>query len=180
MKHLYISLILFFLVVAEGVFPAFLPGSLTNGEWLIVPHWVLIYLVMIAVFYDHDHSYFCVLYGMVFGMIIDIVYTDILGVYMFFYAISAYAAHGLKKMLHANFYVAGVLTVFAVGMADTSVHILYTLTGDETLELVWFLDKRLFPTVVANLILFMVIYPFSKHFLEKWGTGKQNRTRMAA
>src|SRR5690625_6724150 len=86
MKRLYLPLILFLFMVLEGVALELLPAKLVMSNSIIVPHWVFIFLAFIAVFFDEENTYYSVLYAVIFGLLIDVVYTGVLGVYMFSYA----------------------------------------------------------------------------------------------
>src|SRR5690625_3669251 len=102
MRRLYIPIILFLLLALEGVAIDFLPSVLTDHKTLLIPHWVLIYSFLIALFYDHDYTYYSMIYAAIFGFLIDIVYTDILGVYMFAYALGTYIVLLLKRAFHVS------------------------------------------------------------------------------
>ncbi|MGX9932056.1 rod shape-determining protein MreD [Virgibacillus salarius] len=169
MKRLYLPLILFLLLVLEGVALELLPGYLLTSDLLIVPHWVLIFLVFIAIFYDKDQTYFSVLYALLFGLLIDIVYTDVLGVYMFSYALIIYAVHGFKKLLHGNIYVAMLLGVCGIALADVSIHLIYTVIGKT--DMVWkaYLMHRMLPTIGSNLVFLLMLYPIVVKKLTTWG-----------
>ncbi|WP_053219029.1 rod shape-determining protein MreD [Virgibacillus senegalensis] len=168
MARFYLPLFLLFLLVLEGVAVDFLPNSLVTGRWMIAAHWVLLYSVLISIFYDLENTYVSVLYAIVFGLMIDIVYTSVLGVYMFIYPLVVYAIHGLKKLLHTNFLVAMVLSALAVALADTGVYIVYSFIG--LTELPWkeFFFIRLVPTLFANMLFLIIIYPLTKSKLIKW------------
>src|SRR5699024_4560194 len=75
MKRLIFPLILFVLLVSEGVALDLLPSSLTASDTLIVPHWVLMFLVLLTLFYDTNDSFFSIMYGVAFGFLIDVVYS---------------------------------------------------------------------------------------------------------
>src|SRR5690625_651119 len=100
MKRLYLPLILFLFMVLEGVALELLPANLVMSNSIIVPHWVFIFLAFIAIFFDEENTYYSILYAVIFGLLIDVVYTGVLGVYMFSYAVSVYVIYGLKKMIH--------------------------------------------------------------------------------
>src|SRR5699024_12523324 len=104
MKRLLIPLILFLLLILEGVALDLLPVSLLKGDLVFVSHWVFVFLVLLAIFFDRGDTYFSVFYGLLFGLLTDIVYTGILGVYMFSYAFAAYMINGFTKILYANFF----------------------------------------------------------------------------
>ncbi|QTM99956.1 rod shape-determining protein MreD [Sediminibacillus dalangtanensis] len=176
MVKFYLPLFLLLLLVLEGVAVDFLPNSLVTGRWMIAAHWVLLYLVLISIFYDLENTYVSVLYAIAFGLMIDIVYTSVLGVYMFIYPLVVYGIHGLKKLLHTNFLVALVLSALAVALADTGVYIVYSFIG--LTELPWqdYFYIRLIPTLLANVLFLLLIYPLTKQKLVKWSTDRFNST----
>src|SRR5699024_12214955 len=104
----------FVLLVLEGVALELLPHSLVSGDLLIVPHWVLIYLIFIAIFYDVKNTSYSVIYAVVFGLLIDSVYVGVFGVYMFSYGISVYIIKRMTRFLQENVFPSMFLVV--VGM----------------------------------------------------------------
>src|SRR5699024_3030107 len=94
--------ITFLILVSEGVALELLPTVLTSSATLIVPHWLLVFLVLINLFYDTNETYFSIYLGIVFGLLIDIVYTGILGAYMFTYPFTLYLIHLLKRFVQSN------------------------------------------------------------------------------
>ncbi|MEC5422043.1 rod shape-determining protein MreD [Virgibacillus sp. C22-A2] len=169
MKRLYIPLFLFLFLVLEGVALELLPVNLVMSNLYIIPHWVLVFLVLIAIFYDRENTYFSVLYGLIFGLLIDIVYTGILGVYMFSYGMVIYIIHGLIKLLHGNIHVSLLLGVTALVLADISINTVYTVVG--ITDMLWkdYFMVRLIPTVLSNLVFLLVLYPIMMKRLDRWG-----------
>ncbi|CDQ39436.1 MULTISPECIES: rod shape-determining protein MreD [Virgibacillus] len=169
MKRLYLPLILFLIMVLEGVALELLPGSLLTNDLLIVPHWVFIFLVYIAIFYDKDRTYFSVMYALIFGLVIDIVYTEVLGVYMFSYALLIYVVHGLKKLLHGNIFVTILLGIVGLALADVAIYLIYMVVGITDVAWKEYLSIRLLPTVLSNLVFLLALYPIVVKKLTAWG-----------
>src|SRR5699024_735949 len=92
--------------------------SLVSGDLLIVPHWVLIYLIFIAIFYDVKNTSYSVIYAVVFGLLIDSVYVGVLGVYMFSYGISVYIIKRMTRFLQENVFTAMLLGVVGMIIAE--------------------------------------------------------------
>lgn len=168
MKHLYLPLILFLLLVFEGVGIELLPSVILDSHSQLIPHWVLIFLIFITLFYDQESTYFSVLYGVIFGLLIDVVYTDVLGVYMFSYGIVVYIIHVLKRTFQENFFVTTILCIFGVGLAELIINTVYFVIG--LADFVWddYFYFRLLPTVLANLVFLMFIYPIFNKRLARW------------
>lgn len=170
MKRLYLPLILFLFLVLEGVALELLPSSLINNYSLIIPHWIFVILVFITIFYDLEDTYYSILYAVIFGLLIDVVYTGVLGVYMFSYAFSIYIIHELKRLVHANFYVTMIMGILGLAIADLSIHMIFKVVGIIDIFWVDYLIYRLLPTLLANLIFLIIFYPIVKQRFIKWGS----------
>ncbi|WP_010531125.1 rod shape-determining protein MreD [Lentibacillus jeotgali] len=181
MRRLLIPLVLFLLLILEGIALDILPAAFLKGDLVFVSHWVFIFLILVAMFYDRENTYFSVFYGLLFGLLTDVVYTGILGVYMFSYALGAYIVHGLTKILHTNFFVTIVLGTIGLILVEVFVNLVFSVTG--IAELVWgdYLIDRLIPTIIVNILFLLVLYPFFVKRLVKWkeeqlsGSTKFNR-----
>lgn len=103
-------------------------------------------------------------------LLFDIVYTGILGVYMFSYALVIYIVRGLKKMLQGNFYVLLMLSAFGIAIADVSIYAIFTVIGFTDMPIEVYLLNRLIPTILMNLLFLVLIYPFIIKPMRKWGT----------
>ncbi|SEQ14641.1 rod shape-determining protein MreD [Virgibacillus subterraneus] len=168
MKRIIIPLILFLFLVLEGVALELLPVSLAKSDLVIVPHWVFVFLLLLTIFYDRENTYFSVLYGLLFGLLIDIVYTGVLGVYMFSYALVIYIIHGLTKMLHANFFVSLLLGMIGLILCEVFINAIYTVVGIS--DMIWkdYLIYRMAPTVIANIVFLAALYPIMLKKLSSW------------
>src|SRR5699024_12298897 len=99
MRQLFFFLILFILLVSEGVAIDLLPDILTSKSTLIVLHWIFVFLFLIVLFYDRQDTFFLIRYGVVFGLFIDVAYIGVFGVYMFVYPLTLYIMQLLNGML---------------------------------------------------------------------------------
>ncbi|MEN2765856.1 rod shape-determining protein MreD [Ornithinibacillus xuwenensis] len=168
MRRLFLPLILLLLVVLEGVALDILPSNLIDGDLMITPHWVLMFLVLVAIFYDSEETYHSILYAMVFGLLIDIAYTGILGVYMFTYGGVIYIIHGLRNMLHSNIYTILLFGIMGVAAADFIINIIFYVIG--IMDALWmdYLMYRLIPSILANSLFVLLFYPLFAKRLAKW------------
>ena len=168
MKKAYIPLILLVLVILEGLAINLLPKEIVLSDYLIIAHWVLAFLVYITVYYDEDDTYYSVIYAFIFGLFIDVIYTGILGVYMFSYGFVVYVMNRLRNLLYRHFYVLLLLGVIAFVMADFLIYIMYSVVG--ITDMVWqdYLLRRLLPTLAANLLFLLFLFPIFKKRLIRW------------
>lgn len=168
MRRLIIPLILFFLVVFEGIALDLLPSSLVMSKFVIAPHWVLMYLVLVALFYDTADSFYGIIYAIIFGLLIDIVYTGVLGVYMITYPVGIYALVLMKRFLQANWYMTILMSVIVITIVECLLVFIYSLVNIADPLSLTFFKYRLLPTILANIIILLLFYPLSTKRLTKW------------
>ncbi|WP_087971805.1 rod shape-determining protein MreD [Oceanobacillus rekensis] len=168
MKRLFFPLILFLLTILEGAALELLPSNLVMGNLMIVPHWVFAFLVYMAIFYDKDYTYYSIGYALLFGLLIDVVYTGVLGVYMFSYGLAIYIVHGLKKILQGNFYVVVLLGTVGVLLADLFIYLIYTSVGIVDMVFQDYTLGRMLPTILSNIVFILLLYPFCAKRLARW------------
>lgn len=168
MSRIYLPLILVLLIILQGATANLIPESLVAAGWVVVIHAGFLFLVLVKLFYDLETTYYAFLAALFVGLIIDIIYTDIIGVYMFSYAIMIYFVHGMRKLLQTNFYVATLLTVVSLGLADFLLYFIYHFIGVTQMEMSDYFYYRLMPTVAINLILFFILYLLFRKTLIKW------------
>lgn len=168
MKRLYLPLILLLFLVLEGVALDLLPIQLVNTKTIIVPHWVLIILIFIVIFYDLEETYYSILYGIIFGLLIDIVYTNILGVYMFAYFVSIYLVFIMGRSIRVNLLGAILLGIVGLTIVDSIIYFIYYFIGVTYISLGDYAYYRLLPTVLANIVFLIMLYPLLYKRLAHW------------
>ncbi|UOQ46250.1 rod shape-determining protein MreD [Halobacillus salinarum] len=174
MSRYLIALILLILVALQGMAMNLLPSSLVYTNLLITPHWALCFILLLAIFYDNDRTYHSLWFGLLFGLLIDVAYTGVLGVYMVTYGFVAYTIHGLTKLLHANFLSASLLIILGVALADTLLFIIYSFVQVASMAWSTYALQRLLPTLAANMIFFVIIYPIMKNRIVQWSEDIHN------
>jgi len=168
MKRIILPIMLFLFLVLEGVAIDILPLHIIPIHYLIVPHWVFVFLVLINLFFDNSETFFGIMYAIIFGLLIDIVYTDYLGIYMFVYPFSIYMISLLKQIFQANIYITMLLSSVGIIIVETLILFIYTFIGAIDIGNHHFLLDRLLPTVIANLLFLLLIYPFMAKRLNRW------------
>src|SRR5690625_2461863 len=176
MNHVYLPLIVFVLLVLEGVALELLPHSLVSGDLLIVPHWVLIYLIFIAIFYDVKNTSYSVIYAVVFGLLIDSVYVGVLGVYMFSYGISVYIIKRMTRFLQENVFTAVLFGVVGMIIAEFLINIIFLVVVIVDFTCKTYFVYRFFLTLFANLLFIIILYPMMVRRLVKWKKERFHRT----
>jgi rod shape-determining protein MreD len=159
-KKLILPLLLTFLFVLESVFVDLLPSTLFNVDRLFIPHFVMITLIFIVVYYNHLLG---LIYAIVFGLFFDIVYTEIIGVYMFAYPIISYVLTKAVKVLQTNIFIISFLSIVGVALLEFYVYGVNLIIGFTDMNITSFLNNRLFSTLVINSVFVIIIcYPFKR------------------
>lgn len=168
MKRLFFPAILFLILVCEGVAIEFLPNSLASADILISPHWVFIFLLLISLLYDTNDTFFAIVYGVAFGLLIDIVYTGVLGLYMFVYPFTLYIVHLLKRFLQTNIYMAIIVASISLFILEILLLLVFSIIGYVDVTNMYFLLHRFIPTLLANLLFLVPVYLLSANKLRSW------------
>lgn len=165
MRKSFLIIALFFFLVAEGVALELLPGNLINVSIIMIPHWILVFLIIVNFFYETKKPHTFIIYAIIFGLLVDIVYTDTLGVYMFAYGLALYTTTLLKRVLQENFVMTVITTIIAVIITEAIIGIIYTALGITRVYWLDNLTERLVPTIIANIVFLLIIYPIVKYII---------------
>jgi rod shape-determining protein MreD len=77
-----LPLLFLLLFYAESLFVEYLPAKVFGFERIFVPHFLFIALLFLTVFVGKKHG---IIYAAIFGLLFDIVYVEIIGIYLFLY-----------------------------------------------------------------------------------------------
>ncbi|RKJ49914.1 rod shape-determining protein MreD, partial [Butyricicoccus sp. 1XD8-22] len=71
----FVAVVLFLL---EPEFALFSPIQLNDQIIYLVPRFLILYLIFVSIYYSRQRA---VIYGLVFGLLYDVFYIDIIGLY---------------------------------------------------------------------------------------------------
>ncbi len=168
MKKVFIIIILLCFLILEGIATILLPMNLFFDHLYVIPHWVFVFILMVHIFYDEDDTYFSISLAIIFGLLIDIVYTELLGVYMFVYTIGIYVVSFLKQYFQTNFYIIILYYMISLTILEVLIYIIYSVIGYIDINYVLFIWNRLLPTLIANLVFLLILYPIFSKRLVNW------------
>jgi rod shape-determining protein MreD len=172
MRHAIIPVILLFMLAFEGVAIELLPPSIKFAEIYIIPQWVLMFLILVTIYSYTKMPIIPIIYGAVFGLMTDIVYTNILGVYMFVVALAVYVAQLLNRLFQANIFMVIIIATVSLFVLEFSLVFIYSFLGISTMSINQFLVFRFLPTWIANILFIVIIYYPTKQLL-KWMNAKK-------
>ncbi len=165
MKKLLLPLLFLFLFVFESIFIEFLPLKMFGNEVIFVPRLLLIAILFFTIFGDVKQG---ILTGFIMGLLFDVVYTGILGIYLVLFPLIAFLVSKIMKALQANAVILTFVSLVAITLLEFAVYEMNYLIKITNMEFSAFLEKRLLPTLILNLLVTIIIgYPL-KRFFEKY------------
>ncbi|PXW90023.1 rod shape-determining protein MreD [Streptohalobacillus salinus] len=177
MARFFPPVILLLLVAFQGINYLFIPVYLTNQGFTVVIHGVFVFLVLVTLYYDLESSYYGVLYAMIAGLMMDIVYTGVLGVYMFSYAITIYLLHSLRKLLHVNIYVTSFLMLLGLAVLELLLYRIYTWVGYQQIAFTDYINERFIYTLIVNMVVYLIFFVLFKKRLLTYSTRRFEETK---
>ena len=146
-----IAVLLFFF---EPVFSLFSPIEVSGNLYILVPRFVIVYLIFIAVYYSRQRA---IIYGIVFGLLYDVFYIDIIGLYAFLYPVICYFAAFIIRYVHKHIITVIFLALLLVALLEVLSYGFVTMIAITSIEPEVFMATRLMPTMIAN-SLFIIMF----------------------
>lgn len=162
MRRFYLPFLTFLFFICESLFVDLLPAQLFGIDRIFVPRFVLIIIMMITIYFDQYNGMF---YGIGFGLLYDLIYTDLIGVYMFAFAIIAYFISLIIRFLHTNLVVVLFISMTIVAAVEFFIYGIYLLIGVADMNVNIFGFNRLIPTVILNGVFVILIFYPVRRFL---------------
>ena len=163
-----IAVLLFFL---EPVFSLFSPVDIGGERYTLVPRFVIVYLIFLAVYYNRRLA---VTYGIVFGLLYDMFHIDIIGLYAFLYPMICLLAVFLIKQVHRHFTTVMFLSLVMIIVLEMFSYFFASLISLTSISLSEFVLTRLFPTMIANSIFIGMFSWFFKNLIYDKGIVQQD------
>ncbi len=163
MQKFLLPLLLLFFFILESVFSSVVPTHLFGESSIAVPHFIFIVLLFITIYYNPVKGIY---FSMIFGFLFDIVYTELIGIYLFAYPILAYLVSNAMRILQVNLFIVSVLILVSITALEYYVYGFLLLLGRAHLSGMVFLTDRVFPTLILNIIfLILFCFPLKKYLL---------------
>lgn len=147
----FVAVVLF---LVEPMFTQFSPIELNEQTFVLVPRFVVLYLIFISIYYNRRKA---VIYGVVFGLLYDVVYIDIIGLYVVLYPLVCFLAGWSVKFIHQHLIITTVLAVLLVAVMEFVLYEFFLLISFTAIPLEQFLYNRLMPTIGANLLFLLML-----------------------
>lgn len=145
-----ISVLLFYM---EPIFGLFSPIEIGDSFYILVPRFLIIYLIFVSIYYDRKRA---MIYGLIFGLLYDVFFIDIIGLYSFIYPLMCLVASYTVKYIHQHLLVSTILTLLLVAGVELLLFLFYTFIGIKTMTFTYFYQHNLIPTMIANAVFLLM------------------------
>lgn len=171
MKRLIIPLLFLFLFVFEGLFTQLFPADIFDGKYIFVPRFLLLALFFFAIYGSSKHG---IIFAFIFGLLFDMVYTEIIGIYLFLFPLATYVLMTMMRIIQTNIVLVSFVSIICVALLESAVYFMNLLIHITDITFASFTDIRLLPTLALN-FLFVVLaaYPFKRQS-EKFADSLRN------
>ncbi|MDP4084562.1 MAG: rod shape-determining protein MreD [Bacillota bacterium] len=167
MRKLILPLLFFFLFVLESLFIQFLPAGLYDSKKILVPHFLIASILFLTIFGSEKNG---IIYGLIFGLLFDVVNVEIIGIYLLLYPLVVYVVAKIMKILQANIFIASIVSLLGVSLVEIGAFEMYTIIHITSMDFMTFLKMRLVPTLLLNAgFIIIAVYPLKRLF-EKYAS----------
>ncbi|MDR7237395.1 rod shape-determining protein MreD [Neobacillus drentensis] len=165
MRKFILPLLFLFLFILESLFVEFLPAKIFGFERIFVPHFLFTSLLFLTIFVGKKQG---IIYAAIFGLLFDIVYVEIIGIYFFLYPFISYLIYKLLQVFQANLITAFLASLLGISLLEVGVYEMNFLIHVTDLDFMGFINLRFYPTLLLNAAITLIAaYPlkwlFEKH-----------------
>ncbi|HET7578810.1 MAG TPA: rod shape-determining protein MreD [Bacillales bacterium] len=162
MIRVWLPLLTFFFFVFDGTVMQVFSSHWFGASYQLIPRFAFAMILFIAFFLNRSTA---LIYGLIFGLLSDIVYTDLIGVYFFSMAFSAYLMASFASLFRPRLIAVFLLGLMGMVLLEFQAYALYSIIGYTELPMKPFLYNRLFPSLVLNgVFIILMYYPVNKVF----------------
>lgn len=173
MRKFLLPLLFIFIFIFESIFVQSLPVQVFSGERILVPRFLMVAILFLTLYGDRNLG---IIYGFSLGLLFDVVYTEIIGVYLFLFPLISYISAKIMRILQSNLVVVSVVTLLGVVLLELGVYEMNYLINKTHMNFSFFSQYRLFPTVILNLT-FIILFSYPlKRLFEKYGASEKKET----
>lgn len=155
MIRVWLPLLTFFFLVFDGTVMQVFSSHWFGGSFQLIPRFAMVLILFIAFFLNRSTA---LVYGLIFGLLSDVVYSDLVGVYFFSMAFTAYLMASISSIFRPNLFSVFFLGLLGVVLLEFQAYGLYTIVGYTEAPMHQFLYDRLLPSLVLNGVFIILIY----------------------
>ncbi|EEQ79290.1 rod shape-determining protein MreD [Staphylococcus warneri] len=164
MRGIYYFLIGILLFYIDTIIGLVIPMHFGKIDVIFVPHLTLMYLLILTIYRSFSVALVLAIF---LGLITDLYYGSIYGLYMFGYILAVVVMDRCFKIFYKDKVMIFIIILVSTISIEIYVALIYGLIGFIQFNLIEFLLLRLLPTFIVNLLLLTILYPLMLKFLRK-------------
>lgn len=151
MSNMKVFIALFLLFLIEGTWAAIFSWHYTTPYLLLT----LIGLMFVSLFGRWESA---LGFGLVFGLLYDIVYTDLLGIYVFTFSLIPLLASFVLKYIGENFFSVTITFTFMILVFTFAIYSIMTAIGGTMMTVHTLLVEQIPGTMLVNVVAIVILY----------------------
>ena len=164
MRGIYYFLIGILLFYIDTIIGLVIPMHFGKIDVIFVPHLTLMYLLILTIYRSFGVALVLAIF---LGLITDLYYGNIYGLYMFGYILAVVVMDRCFKIFYKDKVMIFIIILVSTILIEIYVALIYGLIGFIQFNLIEFLLLRLLPTFIVNLLLLTILFPLMLKFLRK-------------
>ncbi|MDU2138117.1 MAG: rod shape-determining protein MreD, partial [Staphylococcus warneri] len=156
MRGIYYFLIGILLFYIDSIIGLVIPMHFGKIDVIFVPHLTLMYLLILTIYRSFGVALILAIF---FGLITDLYFGSIYGLYMFGYILAVVVMDRFFKIFYKDKVMIFIIILVSTLLIEIYVALIYGLIGFIQFNLLEFLLLRLLPTFILNIILLTILYP---------------------
>jgi len=159
-RYFILSFIALVFFVFESIFAQMFAGDAFGANKILVPHFMMIFVFFLTMYGSRKMG---MLYGAILGLTYDVVYTEILGIYMFLLPFLAYLISKSMKILQNNILIACLTALLFTAVLEVVIFQMNIILSFADMGFGEFAERRLIPTLLLNLAFIIIsCYPLKR------------------
>lgn len=162
MKKFLLPLLFLLLFILESIFAQYFPPEVFGKNNILVPHFLFAGILFLTIYVGRKYG---LIYAAIFGLLFDIVWIEIIGIYFFLFPFITYLVSKIMHVLQTNIIVAFFVSLFGMALLEIGVYEMDFLIHKTNLDFMNFIELRLYPSLILNgVFLIIAAYPLKRHF----------------
>jgi rod shape-determining protein MreD len=146
----------------ESILLQVMPETFFASGRIMVPHLLVIALIFLTIYGNRNLG---IMYGFIFGILYDVIYIEIIGIYLFALPLLCYIVSKIMKVLQTNLLIVTLVTLFGIALLEVVVYEMNFILYQTTMDFSRMAKLRLLPTILLNLLFTLILaLPLKKQF----------------
>lgn len=144
------------------MFAQYAPPEVFGDNYILAPRFLFGGILFLAIYAGRKYG---IIYAAIFGLLFDIVWIEIIGIYLFLFPFITYLISKIMHVLQTNIIVAFLVSLMGIALLELGVYEMDFLIHITTLEFISFIKMRFYPTLILNAVFLLIAaYPLKRYF----------------